>query len=139
MVAADPVFSKADRHFLNHTSMYERVMAKSARINQRIKELQLNAQEAAWFKLEVDEAMPLTLHEVAFIPCLQYQCTPEQQSWWLQKALDLEIIGCYAQTERTREKKKKKEEKKGKKEKKRARSCNILFFSFLPFFLLSLR
>ncbi|KAK6048168.1 hypothetical protein COOONC_14327 [Cooperia oncophora] len=41
---------------------------------------------------------PLTIHNVMFIPSLQAQCA-EDQMHWLQKALNKEIIGTYAQTE----------------------------------------
>ncbi|XP_049873576.1 probable peroxisomal acyl-coenzyme A oxidase 1 isoform X1 [Pectinophora gossypiella] len=34
-----------------------------------------------------------------FVPSIMGQCTPEQQAYWLPKALDLQIIGTYAQTE----------------------------------------
>ncbi|CAH0592213.1 unnamed protein product [Chrysodeixis includens] len=34
-----------------------------------------------------------------FVPTLMGQCTPEQQAYWLPRALDMQIIGTYAQTE----------------------------------------
>lgn len=34
-----------------------------------------------------------------FVQCIVLMCGPEQQAMWLQKANNLNIIGCYAQTE----------------------------------------
>jgi hypothetical protein len=120
-VEADPVFSKADRVFLNHSQHYTRAMAKAKRIVEVSKDLQLSAsamhvlvfvpaayvyalttakEEQGWLTVHVDESLPTMLHEIAFLPCLQLQCSAEQQAKWLQPALDYDIVGCYAQTER---------------------------------------
>lgn len=42
---------------------------------------------------------PLALHFGVFMSTLRSQGSDEQQSWWLEKAQRLGIIGCYAQTE----------------------------------------
>ncbi|XP_075992719.1 acyl-coenzyme A oxidase 1-like [Anticarsia gemmatalis] len=49
----------------------------------------------AFFK----EISPFLLHLGMFVPTLLGQCTPEQQAYWLPRALDMQIIGTYAQTE----------------------------------------
>ncbi|KAJ8735314.1 hypothetical protein PYW07_006934 [Mythimna separata] len=49
----------------------------------------------AFFK----EVSPFLLHLGMFVPTIMGQCTPEQQSHWLPRALDMQIIGTYAQTE----------------------------------------
>ncbi|KAJ8736598.1 hypothetical protein PYW08_007254 [Mythimna loreyi] len=49
----------------------------------------------AFFK----EVSPFLLHLGMFVPTIMGQCTPEQQSYWLPRALDMQIIGTYAQTE----------------------------------------
>ena len=38
-------------------------------------------------------------HYGLFLPTLLTQCSAEQQSWWLARALKCELIGCYCQTE----------------------------------------
>jgi acyl-CoA oxidase len=43
------------------------------------------------------EGNPLALHYVMFIPALMGQGTIEQQTKWLEKAYNLNIIGTYAQ------------------------------------------
>ncbi|XP_058460944.1 probable peroxisomal acyl-coenzyme A oxidase 1 isoform X2 [Malaya genurostris] len=45
------------------------------------------------------DSSPLRLHFVMFIPAIIGQGTPEQQAKWLDKALNCEILGTYAQTE----------------------------------------
>lgn len=47
----------------------------------------------AFFK----EMSPFLLHMGMFVPTIMGQCTPEQQMHWLPKALNLQIIGTYAQ------------------------------------------
>ncbi|CAH2262990.1 jg18692 [Pararge aegeria aegeria] len=49
----------------------------------------------AFFK----DISPFMLHLGMFVPTLIGQCTPEQTAEWLPKALDMQIIGAYAQTE----------------------------------------
>ncbi|XP_026731714.1 probable peroxisomal acyl-coenzyme A oxidase 1 [Trichoplusia ni] len=49
----------------------------------------------AFFK----EVSPFLLHLGMFVPTLMGQCTQEQQAYWLPRALDMQIIGTYAQTE----------------------------------------
>lgn len=48
---------------------------------------------------KVDEPIPLFMHYVMFVPCLENQADDEQRNWWLDKAMRAEMLGCYAQTE----------------------------------------
>ncbi|CAI4225985.1 unnamed protein product [Auanema sp. JU1783] len=45
------------------------------------------------------EGHPFALHFVMFLPAIQAQADDEQLDWWLSRAMRLEIIGTYAQTE----------------------------------------
>ncbi|CAD6185264.1 unnamed protein product [Caenorhabditis auriculariae] len=45
------------------------------------------------------EGMPISLHFAMFIPALQGQADDEQKREWLDRAIRMEIIGTYAQTE----------------------------------------
>lgn len=45
------------------------------------------------------EASPLLLHFVMFIPALMGHASDEQQAKWLPDAIELKIVGSYAQTE----------------------------------------
>ncbi|CAH0724580.1 unnamed protein product, partial [Brenthis ino] len=49
----------------------------------------------AFFK----DISPFLLHVGMFVPTLFGQCTAEQQAMWLPKALSMQIIGAYVQTE----------------------------------------
>lgn len=40
---------------------------------------------------------PFLLHLGMFVPTILGQCTVEQQAHWLPRALDMQIIGTYAQ------------------------------------------
>lgn len=42
---------------------------------------------------------PLSLHSIVFIPTLMQLTDDEQKKKWLSRAINLEIIGTYAQTE----------------------------------------
>lgn len=45
------------------------------------------------------EGSPISLHFAMFVPALRNLGTPEQQAKWLPKAMNMKIIGTYAQTE----------------------------------------
>ncbi|CAH2989665.1 unnamed protein product [Chilo suppressalis] len=45
------------------------------------------------------EVSPFLLHLGMFVPTIIGQCTVEQKAYWLPRALRMEIIGTYAQTE----------------------------------------
>ncbi|KAF9202782.1 acyl-coenzyme A oxidase [Haplosporangium sp. Z 27] len=47
----------------------------------------------------IDEYLPVTLHETAFIPVIYAQGSDEQAKYWGPLAEKHQIIGCYAQTE----------------------------------------
>ncbi|XP_063835242.1 probable peroxisomal acyl-coenzyme A oxidase 1 [Ostrinia nubilalis] len=47
----------------------------------------------------VQQQMPLLLHMGMFVPTIIGQASPDQQAEWLPKALSMQIIGTYAQTE----------------------------------------
>ena len=49
--------------------------------------------------LSVDENLPLDVHLSMFIPLMMYHTNNEQKDRWLKDALNLNIIGAYAQTE----------------------------------------
>lgn len=45
------------------------------------------------------EGSPVSLHFSMFVSALKNLATPEQQAKWLPKAMNMNIIGTYAQTE----------------------------------------
>lgn len=56
-------------------------------------------EEVAWMSSNSVMGGALMNHYGLFLPTIVSQCTPEQQSWWLFRAFQMTIIGCYAQTE----------------------------------------
>ncbi|CAJ0570312.1 unnamed protein product, partial [Mesorhabditis spiculigera] len=46
-----------------------------------------------------DDGFPLSIHFVMFLPAIQGQADDEQAEEWVQKAIQLQFIGTYAQTE----------------------------------------
>ena len=42
---------------------------------------------------------PYSIHASMFVKCIQIMGTEAQQELWYKKAINFEIIGCYAQTE----------------------------------------
>lgn len=45
----------------------------------------------------IKDNSPFMVHLGMFVPTLLGQATPDQQSYWLPRALNMEIIGTYAQ------------------------------------------
>ncbi|XP_038207790.1 probable peroxisomal acyl-coenzyme A oxidase 1 [Zerene cesonia] len=45
----------------------------------------------------VGDGNPLALHYIMFIPTIMGQGTVEQQAYWMSRAINLDIIGSYAQ------------------------------------------
>ncbi|KAI8050936.1 acyl-CoA dehydrogenase/oxidase C-terminal [Syncephalis plumigaleata] len=74
-------------------------LAWSRRIIELRDEYQWNDKELELAMVQLDEFLPITLHQTLIQPLLRLQCTPEQQQRWLRDAENWRIIGCYAQTE----------------------------------------
>ncbi|XP_058828521.1 probable peroxisomal acyl-coenzyme A oxidase 1, partial [Topomyia yanbarensis] len=97
-------------HYASHQEIYEQTVRKATVIFTKVKKL-LQEQEKYDAKNYVNfldsllgtgvikEGSPLRLHFVMFIPAIVGQGSAEQQAKWLDKALNCEILGTYAQTE----------------------------------------
>jgi len=99
LVEEDPVFEKKSKYFMNHTESYKKALQKIHRIETRKRELKLEGDDLRLFKNYAVDYFPTVLHDQVFVPNLMGQMSPEQQQKWVKKALNYEIIGCYAQTE----------------------------------------
>ncbi|KAG0292937.1 acyl-coenzyme A oxidase [Dissophora globulifera] len=71
----------------------------SLRLYQLKEEHNLTKEEMLTCMEFVDELLPISLHETAFIPIIYAQGSDEQAKYWGPLAEKLQIIGCYAQTE----------------------------------------
>ncbi|GFQ07026.1 peroxisomal acyl-coenzyme a oxidase 1 [Phtheirospermum japonicum] len=99
LVANDPVFRKDDRSMLPRKELFKNSLRKAAYTWQRIVDLRLSEEEASKLWFYVDETSYIVLHWLMFIPAIKGQGTDEQHQKWLPFAYNMQIIGCYAQTE----------------------------------------
>jgi len=112
IVATDPtgIFDNSQNNYLDRKERHVRALAKAVRmveIGRMIqalptddsKENILASQDFGTLIASVADDMPLALHWVMFVPNIKSLCDDQQQSEWLPKCLDWQVIGCYAQTE----------------------------------------
>ncbi|KAL4713862.1 hypothetical protein ACJJTC_015516 [Scirpophaga incertulas] len=93
--------------YMSHKERYENAVKKSCIIVNILKEHALRHSSFDAYKPSnmyriqsvVKDVMPFMLHMGMFVPTIFGQASPEQQAEWLPKALSLQIIGTYAQTE----------------------------------------
>uniref|UniRef100_A0A8D8IPR5 Acyl-coenzyme A oxidase n=1 Tax=Culex pipiens TaxID=7175 RepID=A0A8D8IPR5_CULPI len=96
-------------HFASHQEVYEETIRKATTIFSKTRELlKKQGYDANNFVNFMDimlgdgfirEVNPLRIHFSMFIPSIKAHGSAEQQDRWLQKAVNCEIIGSYAQTE----------------------------------------
>ncbi|RKP08017.1 acyl-CoA dehydrogenase/oxidase [Thamnocephalis sphaerospora] len=95
----DPAFDKTNRYYSSREERLHHAFGKEKRFVELCMENKWGYNEIATAEYLIDESGPFTLHRTMFIPTLQGQCNAEQRRKFLLKALNYEIIGCYAQTE----------------------------------------
>ncbi|KAG9066414.1 Acyl-coenzyme A oxidase (Acyl-CoA oxidase) [Linnemannia hyalina] len=99
MVDREPVFDRTDRYFLGRTERFKRALPMVKRYVELRNEHGLTPEEAAHFKVYIDDYIPVHLHESMFLPVLRSQASDEQLKVWGPHAENYHYIGCYAQTE----------------------------------------
>ncbi|KAF9913825.1 hypothetical protein BX616_009510 [Lobosporangium transversale] len=99
MVDNDPVFDRSDRYFLGRTERFKRALPMVKRYVELRNEHGLTPEESAYFKVYVDDYIPVHLHESMFLPVLRSQASKEQLKKWGPLSENYHYIGCYAQTE----------------------------------------
>ncbi|OLL23017.1 Peroxisomal acyl-coenzyme A oxidase 1 [Neolecta irregularis DAH-3] len=99
IIEAEALFNKQSKFFLSR----EQLLQRAFKIQLRLLELlhQHNWTEIEWHHVGqlMDDPLPFTLHEGAFIPVIKNQGTKEQIKEWIPRCERYEILGCYAQTE----------------------------------------
>lgn len=105
-VEEDPAFSKIGRGDKNHYERYTDACRKIKRYKEILDEVrlsrgkqQLTLDDMYDIYLGIDENLPIDVHLSMFIPLMMYHSGPDQRRRWLDDALNLKIIGAYAQTE----------------------------------------
>ncbi|TYG54927.1 hypothetical protein ES288_D09G230500v1 [Gossypium darwinii] len=99
LVASDPVFRKDNRTMLSRKELFKDTLRKTAHAVKRTIELNLSEEETHTLWFYVDQPAYANLHWGMFIPAIEGQGTEEQKQKWLPMAHNMQIIGCYAQTE----------------------------------------
>lgn len=101
IIENDPIFSLQDKPFLSRKNEIKRAHQKCLRFHQLLKKYSIEPlSEDFWILFSfINDHVPLFLHYQLFIPTLMGQASDEQLKKWLPLALNLEILGCYAQTE----------------------------------------
>ncbi|KAG0089906.1 hypothetical protein BGZ93_006987 [Podila epicladia] len=99
MIDADPVFDRDDRYFLGRTERFQRALPMVKRYVELRNKHGLTPEEAAYFKVYIDDYIPVHLHESMFLPVLRSQASDDQLKVWGPQAENYHYIGCYAQTE----------------------------------------
>ncbi|KAG8190495.1 hypothetical protein JTE90_006669 [Oedothorax gibbosus] len=85
--------------YLTHSEVYDDALRKSLHIFHKAMELADPQEILSIADAILQEASPLHVHFVMFIPGLMGLATEDQQAKWLPDALEMKIIGSYAQTE----------------------------------------
>eukprot|EP00928_Gymnodinium_smaydae_P045489 TRINITY_DN30319_c0_g1_i1.p1 TRINITY_DN30319_c0_g1~~TRINITY_DN30319_c0_g1_i1.p1 ORF type:complete len:750 (-),score=164.00 TRINITY_DN30319_c0_g1_i1:65-2242(-) len=97
----EPRLQTDDLWWINRTQRYTRACERAELFVKIVRENKIPFEERMWLSLMLGEDLFLLLHNVMFTPTLMNQADDEQQSWWLNDALNYRIIGTYAQTELT--------------------------------------
>ncbi|ELR15635.1 acylCoA oxidase like protein [Acanthamoeba castellanii str. Neff] len=100
LVAKDREFDNRDQHFRNRTERYQHALGLVKHLHLYKTKLGLNQTDMRLLTEEaLTEFLPTLLHEIAFVPFIRSQASPEQAQKWLPLAEQYRIIGAYAQTE----------------------------------------
>jgi acyl-CoA oxidase len=99
ILEAEPVFNKSADYFKGRIERFEAALARGKRLQQLVVKHGWSDSEYQVAYDLIGEPTPYGLHAGMFTKTLREQATPEQQDRFLQKAINYEIIGCYAQTE----------------------------------------
>ncbi|KAF8932927.1 acyl-CoA dehydrogenase/oxidase [Dissophora ornata] len=99
MIDSDPVFDRSDRYFLGRTERFKRALPMVKRYVELRNQYGFTPEESAYFKVYLDDYIPVHLHESMFLPVLRAQASDEQFRKWGPPAENYHYIGCYAQTE----------------------------------------
>jgi acyl-CoA oxidase len=97
----EPKLQTDDLWWMTRTQRYTRACERAAIFVKIVRENKIPFEERTWLSLMLGEDLFLLLHNVMFAPTIMNQADDEQQSWWLEKAMNYEIFGTYAQTELT--------------------------------------
>ncbi|KAF9921363.1 acyl-coenzyme A oxidase [Linnemannia zychae] len=99
LISNDPIFNQDRRIGLSRVDDVKQGLAMSLRLYELKKKHNLTQEEFLVCMDFIDDYLPISLHETAFIPIIYAQGSDEQAKYWGPLAEKHQIIGCYAQTE----------------------------------------
>ncbi|CAD7947183.1 unnamed protein product [Amoebophrya sp. A120] len=101
LVMAEPRLQADDLWYINRQERYYRACERARIFVKIVRENRIPFEERGPLEMLLGEDLFILLHDVMFLPSLINLADEEQQSWWLEKALNYEYVGTYAQTELT--------------------------------------
>jgi len=101
LVMSEPRFQTDDLWWMSRKERYVRACERGELFVKIVREHGIPFEERYPLELLLGEDLFILLHDIMFAPTLLNLADDEQQGWWLQKALNYEILGTYAQTELT--------------------------------------
>ncbi|ORY77391.1 ER membrane protein SH3-domain-containing protein [Protomyces lactucae-debilis] len=99
IVSKEAIFNKDDRRYMNRVELLQRAYAMQLRLTQLCKQHGWDYETLLGAMGLLDDHVPFGLHYTAFVPVVKSQGSDEQIAQWLPRCMNLEVVGCYAQTE----------------------------------------
>mmetsp|Transcript_92191 Transcript_92191/g.282185 ORF Transcript_92191/g.282185 Transcript_92191/m.282185 type:complete len:728 (-) Transcript_92191:320-2503(-) len=101
LVMSEPRLQADDLWWMSRKERYIRACERGELFVKLVREHNIPFEERYPLELLLGEDLFVLLHDIMFAPTLLNLADDEQQSWWLHKALNYDILGTYAQTELT--------------------------------------
>lgn len=94
-----PLFCKKNQLNMARPDRYHLSLARSKMLRRLSLKHNWTTDDHQMAEYLMDEMSPYALQSAMFMPSLREQCDDKQKAYWLTKAENWEIIGCYGQTE----------------------------------------
>jgi acyl-CoA oxidase len=102
LVGSDPALAQQeDLWWMSREERYVRACERGRAFVRVCRQYNIPFEERGSLELLLGEDLFILLHDIMFVPTLINLADDEQQSWWLDKAKNYDILGTYAQTELT--------------------------------------
>ncbi|CAE8676796.1 unnamed protein product [Polarella glacialis] len=98
---AEPRLQTDDLWWMSRKERYIRACERGELFVKIVRENKIPFEERGPLEALLGEDLFILLHDIMFVPTLMNLADEEQQGMWLQKALNYDILGTYAQTELT--------------------------------------
>ncbi|KAH7389471.1 hypothetical protein DE146DRAFT_163900 [Phaeosphaeria sp. MPI-PUGE-AT-0046c] len=99
VLSKEKLFKKDQQLNLSRPERYHLGLARAKAIQRIIRREGWDQEDYQMAEYLNDEMSPYVLHMHMFVTTVREQASKEQQSYWMPRILNYDIIGCYAQTE----------------------------------------